>query len=79
VRAGNSGKTNCFTVPDRVVEQLIPVDTREAIAQIASKFAQDAEMGELIPPVMDKVDKDDAITVEDSNIMFSDNSGMRPF
>ncbi|GAB4528987.1 MAG: chaperonin GroEL [Anaerolineae bacterium] len=56
-------------VSDHILEQAIAVNTREAIAQVASISAQDAEIGELIATVMDKVGKDGVITVEDSNTM----------
>jgi chaperonin GroEL len=56
-------------VSDHILEQSTPVNTREAIAQVASISAQDDEIGELIATVMDKVGKDGVITVEDSNSM----------
>jgi chaperonin GroEL len=42
-----------------------PVETREQIAQVASISAADAEIGELIAEVMEKVGKDGVITVEE--------------
>jgi chaperonin GroEL len=57
------------TVTDHIVEQSIPINTREAIAQVATISAQDEEIGELIATVMDKVGKDGVITVEDSKSM----------
>ncbi|HEY6410091.1 MAG TPA: chaperonin GroEL, partial [Ktedonobacteraceae bacterium] len=42
-----------------------PVETREEIAQVASISAADAEIGELIADVMDRVGKDGVITVEE--------------
>ena len=56
-------------VSDHIAEQSVPVDTREAIAQVASVSAQDQEIGELIATAIDKVGKDGVITVEDSNSM----------
>lgn len=56
-------------VSDHILEQSIPVNTREAIAQVAKVSAQDEEIGELIATVLDKVGKDGVITVEDSNSM----------
>ncbi|HEX2619144.1 MAG TPA: chaperonin GroEL, partial [Phototrophicaceae bacterium] len=56
-------------VSDHIAEQAIPVNTREAIAQVAGVSAQDQEIGELIATVMDKVGKDGVITVEDGNSM----------
>jgi chaperonin GroEL len=54
-------------VSDHILEQSIPVHTRDAIAQVAGVSAQDATIGELIASVMDKVGKDGVITVEDGN------------
>ncbi len=42
-----------------------PVETQEQIAQVASISAADAEIGELIAEVMEKVGKDGVITVEE--------------
>lgn len=42
-----------------------PVETREQIAQVASISAADAEIGNLIAEVMEKVGKDGVITVEE--------------
>jgi chaperonin GroEL len=56
-------------VSDHIQEQSAPVNTRAAIAQVASVSAQDTEIGDLIATVMDKVGKDGVITVEDSNSM----------
>jgi chaperonin GroEL len=42
-----------------------PVETQEQIAQVASISASDAEIGELIAEVMEKVGKDGVITVEE--------------
>ena len=43
-----------------------PVETRTEIAQVASISAADAEVGELIAEVMEKVGKDGVITIEES-------------
>ncbi len=43
-----------------------PVETREAIAQVASVSAADEEIGNLIADAMEKVGKDGVITVEES-------------
>jgi chaperonin GroEL len=56
-------------VSDHILEQSIAVNTREAVAQVASVSAQDAEIGDLIATVIDKVGRDGVITVEDSNTM----------
>ncbi len=49
-----------------VSESSTPVQDREMIAQVASISAADAQIGELIADVMDKVGKDGVITVEES-------------
>lgn len=43
-----------------------PVETKQAIAQVASISAADAEIGELISDAMEKVGRDGVITVEES-------------
>src|SRR5450432_3037713 len=42
-----------------------PVETHEEVAQVASISAADAEIGDLIAEVMDRVGKDGVITVEE--------------
>jgi chaperonin GroEL len=49
-----------------VLELATPVETRTEIAQVASISAADAEVGELIAEVMEKVGKDGVITIEES-------------
>jgi len=44
----------------------IPVTTKEQVAQVATISAADAEIGNLIAEVMEKVGKDGVITVEES-------------
>ncbi len=46
-----------------------PVETKEAIAQVASVSAGDAAIGELISDAMEQVGKDGVITVEESKSM----------
>src|SRR4051812_6078272 len=46
-------------------EVAIPVEKREAIAEVATISAQDAEVGELIGEAFEKVGKDGVITVEE--------------
>ena len=46
--------------------QAKPVETREAIAQVAAISAHDEAIGKLIADAMDKVGKDGVITVEES-------------
>src|SRR3712207_5834481 len=47
----------------------IPVEKREAIAEVATISAQDPEVGELIGEAMERVGKDGVITVEESNTL----------
>ncbi len=49
-----------------IKEQAIPISTKEEIASVASVSAQDADIGNLIAEVMDKVGKDGVVTVEES-------------
>jgi len=46
-----------------------PIETKEAIAQVASISAADEEIGQLIAEAMEKVGKDGVITVEESQTM----------
>ena len=43
-----------------------PVETKEAIAQVASISAGDEEIGNLVAEAMEKVGRDGVITVEES-------------
>ncbi len=58
---------------ERVVDEIskfsIPVESKEAIAQVAAISAADEEIGELIADAMDKVGKDGVISVEESKTM----------
>ena len=55
---------------EAVVEELkrnsVKIDTKEDIGHVATNSAADAEIGQLIAKVMDKVGKDGVITVEES-------------
>src|SRR5690606_38304190 len=53
-------------IAKNILEQAIPVETKEKIAQVVSVSAQDEEIGNLIAEVMDKVGKDGVVTVEES-------------
>ncbi len=53
-------------VSEAITEMAIDVTTKEEIASVAAISAQDADIGELIAEVMDKVGKDGVITVEES-------------
>jgi chaperonin GroEL len=50
----------------RIRDMAISIDSFDEIASVASISAQDAEIGQLIATVMDKVGKDGVITVEES-------------
>jgi chaperonin GroEL len=53
-------------ISQHILENAIPIETREEIANVASVSAQDSEIGNLIADVMDKVGKDGVVTVEES-------------
>jgi chaperonin GroEL len=53
-------------VVDEIRKLSKPVETKEAIEQVASIAANDASIGKLIADAMDKVGKDGVITVEES-------------
>lgn len=52
-----------------IAKQSIPVEGRNAIAQVAAISAADDEIGELIADAMEKVGKDGVISVEESKTM----------
>jgi chaperonin GroEL len=52
---------------DELKKMSIPVTTKEQVAQVATISAADADIGNLIAEVMEKVGKDGVITVEESN------------
>ncbi len=66
-------KHGIMQATETVVEELrkmsVKIDSREEIASVATNSAADAEIGELIADVMDKVGKDGVITVEESKSM----------
>ncbi|MBZ4665306.1 chaperonin GroEL [Mahella sp.] len=49
-----------------------PVESKEAIAQVASISANDATIGEMVAEAMDKVGRDGVITVEESKSMLTE-------
>jgi chaperonin GroEL len=51
---------------DELKKMSIPVTTKEQVAQVATISAADADIGNLIAEVMEKVGKDGVITVEES-------------
>lgn len=57
------------TVVDQIKTFSKSVETKEAIAQVASISAADEEIGQLIAEAMEKVGKDGVITVEESKGM----------
>jgi chaperonin GroEL len=64
LKRGIEAATEAIT--KHILEQATPINTKEEIAQVASVSAQDAEIGNLIAEVMDKVGKDGVVTVEES-------------
>jgi len=56
-------------VVDALRKMSVKIDTKEEIASVATNSAADAEIGDLIADVMDKVGKDGVITVEESKSM----------
>src|ERR1051326_4124020 len=57
------------TVSQALKDAATPVKGRNEIAQVATVSAADAEIGNLIADVMDKVGKDGVVTVEESKTM----------
>ena len=57
------------TVSKALTDAAQPVKGRNEITQVATVSAGDAEIGELIAEVMDKVGKDGVVTVEESRTM----------
>ncbi|HAA08571.1 MAG TPA: molecular chaperone GroEL, partial [Syntrophomonas sp.] len=53
-------------IVDEIKEISKPVETKEAIAQVAAISADDQEIGTLIADAMEKVGRDGVITVEES-------------
>ena len=53
-------------VVEAIKEQARPIETKEAISQVAAISADDTSVGELIAEAMEKVGKDGVITVEES-------------
>lgn len=64
IKRGIAGATGAAV--EHINRIAIPVETKEAIAQVASISAADSEIGELISEAMDRVGKDGVITVEES-------------
>jgi len=54
------------TVSEELRKVAVKIDTKEEIGYVATNSAADAEIGNLIADVMDKVGKDGVITVEES-------------
>src|SRR5512132_1131427 len=57
------------TVVAELKKNSVKIDTKEEYASVATNSAADAEIGNLIADVMDKVGKDGVITVEESKSM----------
>jgi chaperonin GroEL len=59
-------------IVEEIKRQAVPVETKSAIAQLASISAGDDETGALIADAMEKVGKDGVITVEESKSMLTE-------
>jgi chaperonin GroEL len=57
------------SIVEEIKAQAKPIESKEAIAQVASISAGDATIGELIAEAMEKVGKDGVITVEEAKGM----------
>ncbi|MCE5286449.1 MAG: chaperonin GroEL, partial [Pelosinus sp.] len=57
---------------EEIKKNAVKVETKDAIAQVASISAADEEIGTLIAEAMEKVGKDGVITVEESKTMGTD-------
>ncbi len=57
------------SIVEEIKSQAKPIESKEAIAQVASISASDATIGELIAEAMEKVGKDGVITVEEAKGM----------
>ncbi|MCX7780491.1 MAG: chaperonin GroEL [Negativicutes bacterium] len=60
------------TLVEEIKKNAVKVESKEAIAQVASISAADEEIGRLIAEAMEKVGKDGVITVEESKTMGTD-------
>lgn len=67
IKKGIQGATQVAV--DNIKKIATPVETKEAIAQVAAVSAGDATIGELISDAMEQVGKDGVITVEESKSM----------
>ncbi len=56
-------------VSEELRKSAVKIDTKEEIGYVATNSAADAEIGDLIARVMDKVGKDGVVTVEESKSM----------
>jgi len=64
VKRGIQGATQLAVAAIRKLAK--PVETREAIAQVAATSAEDGDIGEMIAQAMEKVGRDGVITVDES-------------
>ena len=67
IKKGIQGATEVAV--ENIKKIATPVETKEAIAQVAAVSAADATIGELISDAMEQVGKDGVITVEESQSM----------
>jgi len=64
IRTGINKAVECIV--DELKARSMPVETKEQTAKVATNSSQDAEVGQMIADVMEKVGKDGVITVEES-------------
>ena len=70
IKRGIEKATNA--VVEEIKAQARPVETRDAISQVAAISADDREVGELIAEAMEKVGKDGVITTEESKGFYTE-------
>ena len=70
IKRGIEKATNA--VVEEIKAQARPVETRDAISQVAAISADDREIGELIAEAMEKVGKDGVITTEESKGFYTE-------
>jgi len=64
IRTGINKAVDCIVT--ELKTRSMPVETKEQTAKVATNSSQDAEVGQMIADVMEKVGKDGVITVEES-------------
>ena len=62
-------KKACEAVVEEIAKMSKPIEGKEQIARVAAISASDDEVGDLVADAMEKVSKDDVITIEESKTM----------